>query len=237
MAVYQDDQEGVKVYSELSPSVTWNFATSDITVGLSDVTEVLRPQDFNGLMQTTPYNYGNVSIGYNNNVLSSLTLDASYRQGDALNLVPKAGFLPSVADTSRIDVSLLWRPIERLRIDNSFVRTDLESKRGGKVFTNDILRSSWNYQFTREMSLRFIAQYEDTEAGPNTRLVDDKNMNFDILLRYVLNPWSALYVGYNTNQSNFDIIETEGVREVVNTDELKRDGSQFFVKFSYMFQR
>lgn len=237
MAVYQDDQEGVKVYSELSPSVTWNFATSDISIGVSDVTEVLRPQDFNGLMQTTPYNYGNVNIGYNNSVLSSLTLDASYRQGDALNLVPKAGFLPSVADTSRIDVSLLWRPIERLRIDNSFVRTDLESKRGGKVFTNDILRSSWNYQFTREMSLRFIAQYEDTEAGPNTRLVDDKNMNFDILLRYVLNPWSALYVGYNTNQSNFDIIETEGIREVVNTDELKRDGSQFFVKFSYMFQR
>lgn len=234
MSVYQDDKDGVKVYSELSPSVTWNFPTSRINIGAQEVTEVLRPKDFAGLPRATAYDYGNFSASYRNSVLSSLTIDVGYRQGDALNLVPRAGFLPYVADTNRTDISVLYRPIERLRIDNSYVRTELD---GGKVFTNDIFRSSWNYQFTREMSLRFIAQYENTDAGQFTRLKDDKNMNFDILLRYVLNPWSALYFGYNTNQSNFDIIETEGVREVVTTDDLKRDGSQFFVKFSYMFQR
>ncbi len=234
MVVYQDDKAGVKVYSELSPSVTWSFPTSRITIGAQDVTEVLRTQDFAGLPRAQAYDYGNFSANYRNSVLSSLTVDLSYRQGDALNLVPRAGFLPYVADTNRTDISVLFRPIERLRIDNSYVRTELD---GGKVFSNEILRSSWNYQFTREMSLRFIAQYENTDAGQFTRLKDDKNMNFDILLRYVLNPWSALYFGYNTNQSNFDIIETEGVREVVTTDDLKRDGSQFFVKFSYMFQR
>lgn len=234
MVVYQDDKDGVKVYSELSPSVTWNFPTSRITIGAQEVTEVLRPKDFAGLPRAQAYDYGNFSANYRNSVLSSLTVDLSYRQGDALNLVPRAGFLPYVADTNRTDISVLYRPIERLRIDNSYVRTELD---GGKVFSNDIFRSSWNYQFTREMSLRFIAQYENTDAGQFTRLKDDKNMNFDILLRYVLNPWSALYFGYNTNQSNFDIIETEGVREVVTTDDLKRDGSQFFVKFSYMFQR
>lgn len=233
MIVYQDDKAGVKVYSEISPSVTWNFPTSRITVGAQEFTEVLRPQDFAGLPRAESYDYGNFSASYRNSVLSSLTVDLSYRQGDALNLVPRAGFLPYVADTNRTDISVLFRPIERLRIDNSYVRTELD---GGKVFSNDIFRSSWNYQFTREMSLRFIAQYENTDAGQFTRLQDDKNMNFDILLRYVLNPWSALYFGYNTNQSNFEIIETEGVREVVNTDDFKRDGSQFFVKFSYMFQ-
>ena len=234
MIVYQDDKEGVKVYSELSPSVTWNFPTSRINIGAQEVTEVLRPRDFAGLPRAEAYDYGNFSASYRNSVLSSVTIDVGYRQGDALNLVPRAGFLPYVADTNRTDISVLFRPIERLRIDNSYVRTELD---GGKVFSNEIFRSSWNYQFTREMSLRFIAQYENTDAGAFTRLKDDKNMNFDILLRYVLNPWSALYFGYNTNQSNFDIIETEGVREVVTTDDLKRDGSQFFVKFSYMFQR
>ncbi len=234
MSVYQDDKDGVKVYAELSPSITWNFPTSRITVGMSDFTEVLRPQDFRGLTRTTPYDYGHVNANYRNTMLISLTVDVSYRRGDALTLVPRAGFLPYVADTNRMDLSVLFRPIERLRIDNSFVRTELDN---GKVFSNDIFRSSWNYQFTREMSLRFIAQYENTDAGPNTRLTDDKNMNFDVLLRYVINPWSALYFGYNTNQSNFDIIETEGEREVVTTDDLRRDGSQFFVKFSYMFQR
>lgn len=234
MSVYQDDKEGTKVYAELSPSLSWKFATSDFSVGLQEVTEVLRPRDFAGLARTTAYDYGNVNMNYSNSVLSSVTLELGYRQGDALNLVPRRGFLPYVADTERTDVSLLLRPIERLRIDNSFVHTELDS---GRIFSNDIFRSSWNYQFTREMSLRFIAQYENTNAGSDTRLQDDKNMNYDILLRYVINPWSALYFGYNTNQSNFDIVETEGVREVITTDDLRRDGSQFFVKFSYMFQR
>ncbi|MDO8273697.1 MAG: DUF5916 domain-containing protein [Gammaproteobacteria bacterium] len=235
MFVYQDDKDGIKVYSEVSPSINWAYATSRITLGAQDITEVLRPIDFAGLVRPQGYSYDNVSARYRNTALSSLTFDLSFRTGTALNLVPKRGTLPFVADTQRLDVSLLWRPIERLRVDNSFVTTELDSSRG-KVFSNEIFRSSWNYQFTREMSLRFITQYEKTDAGPNTRLIDDENLNFDILLRYVINPWSALYVGYNTNQSNFDIIEVEDEREVVVTNDLKRDGDQIFVKFSYMFQ-
>ncbi len=225
----------MKVYSEVSPSVNWVYATSRITLGAQDITEVLRPIDFPGLFRPEAYRYDNVNARYRNTALSTLTFDVSYRNGSALNLVPRRGTLPTVADTQRFDLSVLWRPIERLRVDNSYVTTELDG-RGGKVFTNEIFRSSWNYQFTREMSLRFITQYEKTDAGPNTRLVDDKNLNFDILLRYVINPWSALYVGYNSNQSNFDIIEVEDEREVVVTNDLKKDGDQIFVKFSYMFQ-
>ncbi len=235
MIVYQDDKNGTKVYSEVSPSINWAYATSRITLGVQDITEVLRPIDFPGLARPVGYSYDNINARYRNTTLSSLTFDLSFRTGTALNLVPKRGTLPFIADSQRFDVSLLWRPIERLRVDNSFVTTELDSSRG-KVFSNEIFRSSWNYQFTREMSLRFITQYEKTDAGPNTRLVDDENLNFDILLRYVINPWSALYVGYNTNQSNFDIIEVEDEREVVVTNDLKRDGDQIFVKFSYMFQ-
>jgi len=235
MFVYQDDKDGTKVYSEVSPSVNWVYATSRITLGAQDITEVLRPIDFAGLRRPVAYSYDNVNARYRNTSLSTLTFDASFRTGSALNLVPRRGVMPSVADTQRVDLSVLWRPIERLRVDNSYVTSELDG-RGGKVFTNEIFRSSWNYQFTREMSLRFITQYEKTDAGPNTRLVDDENLNFDILLRYVINPWSALYVGYNSNQSNFDIIEVEDEREVVVTNDLKKDGDQIFVKFSYMFQ-
>ncbi len=133
---------------------------------------------------------------------------------------------------------MLWRPIDRLRISNTFFHTDLKNESGGAdIFTNKIFRSNWNYQFTKEWSLRFIAQYDETDAGPASRLVDDENLNFDPLLRYVINPWSALYVGYNTNQSNFDIVEMEGEREVVVSNDLRKDGDQVFVKFSYLFQR
>jgi hypothetical protein len=68
-------------------------------------------------------------------------------------------------------------------------------------------------------------------------------LNFDVLFRYVLNPWSALYVGYNTNQSNFQLVDLDApngagaMTEIVRTDDLARDGSQLFVKFSYLLQR
>lgn len=121
-------------------------------------------------------------------------------------------------------------------MSNTYLHAELDSS-AGAVFSNEIMRSTWNYQFTRELSLRFIAQYEDLDAGPATRLIDDKTMNFDLLLRYVINPWSAFYVGYNSNSSNFDIVETENGRELITTSDLRQDGEQVFVKFSYLFQR
>jgi hypothetical protein len=44
-------------------------------------------------------------------------------------------------------------------------------------------------------------------------------------------------VGYNSNQSNFDIVDIEGERELIIANDLRREGDQFFVKFSYLFQR
>ena len=164
-------------------------------------------------------------------------MQASIRDGKALNVVPPSGTMPGVANTRRVSIDALWRPIDRLRVSNTYLDTQLETLSGTSIFTNRIVRSNWNYQFTREWSLRFIAQYDETDAGPATRLVDDENLNFDLLLRYVINPWSALYVGYNTNRSNFDIVDMEGERELVVANELRNDGDQFFVKFSYLFQR
>lgn len=238
MAVYLKDTEGTRIYTQLDPSVNLRFATSNYGLSLSNRTEVLRPKDFAGLTTNRKYDTDTVRFNFSNTALQTLTFSGSYQTGSVVNLVPPAGNMPSIADSRRIDLDLLWRPFDRLRISNTLLKTDLETRSGGtKIFSNEIFRSNWNYQFTREMSLRFIAQYDKTDAGPATRLKDKENLNFDLLLRYVINPWSAFYVGYNTNQSNFDIIEFEGERELVTTNDLRRDGDQLFVKFSYMFQR
>ncbi len=238
MAVYLKDTEGTRIYTQLDPSVNLRFATSNYGLSLSNRTEVLRPKDFAGLTTNRKYDTDTVRFNFSNTALQTLTFSGSYQTGTVVNLVPPAGNMPSIADSRRIDLDLLWRPFDRLRISNTLLKTDLETRSGGtKIFSNEIFRSNWNYQFTREMSLRFIAQYDKTDAGPATRLKDKENLNFDLLLRYVINPWSAFYVGYNTNQSNFDIIEFEGERELVTTNDLRRDGDQLFVKFSYMFQR
>lgn len=238
MLAYQEDMEGTKIYDQISPALNMKFSTTGIGMGWNGYTEILRPEDFPGIVTNQSYDYDNWSFNFSNNSLDSLDFGFNFRTGTALNLVPPIGSLPDIADSSRYDVNLLWKPIDRLRIDNTYLYTELESRNGGgKIFSNEIFRSNWNYQFTREWSLRFIAQYEQTDAGQQTRLVDDENLNFDILLRYVINPWSAFYLGYNSNQSNFDIIDGEEGRELIVTDDLQRDGDQFFFKVTYLFQR
>ena len=236
--VYLEDMDGTRIYHQLGPSFNLNFDTSSYGVSWTDYTEILKPEDYAGVASNTRFDYDNWQVSYNNNTLNTLEFGASYRAGTTLNLVPAAGNLPSVADNNRLDIDMLWRPLDRLRVSNTYLKTELETRNGGtKIFSNEIVRSNWNYQFTKEWSLRFIAQYEETDAGPASRLKDDKNMNFDLLLRYVINPWSAFFVGYNSNSSNFDIVESEGERELILTNDLRNDGDQIFVKFSYMFQR
>ncbi len=236
--VHLEDSSGERIYTQFGPGLDMSFGTAGFEVAWNDYSETLRPGDFPGLAAARVYEYDSWEVGFDSNALESLEFGADYRSGTALNLVPPRGRLPSVAGVSRLDVDMLWRPFDRLRIANTYLRTELKSRgSGGRIFSNQILRSNWNYQFTRELSLRFIAQREKTEGGPLTRLEDSENLNFDLLLRYVINPWSAFYVGYNSNSSNFEIVEAEGERELLSTDELRRDGEQFFVKFSYLFQR
>ncbi len=134
---------------------------------------------------------------------------------------------------------MFWRPIDRLRIDSTFLYTELEDPNGaGSIFTNEIFRTKFNYQFTKEWSLRFIVQQDDIQPGEPTltSLARDRNRNYDVLVRYVINPWSSLYFGYNTNSSNFELVDMGSGTEVVRTDDLRRDGDQLFVKFSYLLQ-
>jgi hypothetical protein len=235
--VYLEDRQGEKIYTQLQPRIDFRFETTTLNFNWSDIEEILRPIDFPGLNSVRSYDYDTWQVGLNNNTFEAVQIRGRYQQGSTLNLVPQVGYLPAVADTSRIDLNILVRPMDQLSIANTYFLTELETQGGTKVFSNEIVRSNWNYQFTKELSLRFIAQYDKTEAGPATRLKDDENLNFDILLRYVINPWSAFYVGYNSNQSNFDIVDIEGERELIIANDLRREGDQFFVKFSYLFQR
>ncbi len=235
--VYLEDMAGTKIFHQNGPAFEVSTDTTSVEVAWTGYNEVLRPGDYPGLMLTQNHDYDDWQVGLSNNSLNTLEFDLDYRWGSTLNLVPSIGHLPYVADHRRIEADALWRPTDRLRVNNTYLRTEVENRAGAHIFSNEIFRTNWNYQFTREWSLRLITQYEETEGGPLTRLEDEKNLNFDVLLRYVINPWSAFYVGYNSNSSNFEIVEYEGERELVATTDLRRDGDQFFVKFSYLFQR
>ena len=64
-----------------------------------------------------------------------------------------------------------------------------------------------------------------------------KNINLDFLMTYLVNPGTALFVGYNGNAQNIDLIDTpDGRRVIRRRGRFENDAWQFFVKFSYLFR-
>ena len=109
---------------------------------------------------------------------------------------------------------------------------------GATILNNNILRSRWNWLFNRELSLRFILQYDALLTNPElTALEATKNLNADILLTYLVNPWTALFVGYNGNAQNLELVTTATGADIARPRRrLINDAKQFFVKFSYLFR-
>lgn len=235
-----DDQTGLRLYTRARPQLTWNLdGQTSFSVWYDTVRERLRPQDFPGLTDNRDYEQEMWSFSYESQAWSTLGFTAQIDSGTAINLSPPSGSEPELADRTGAELTVFWRPIDRLRIDTTYLYNELEDQDGaGSIFANNIFRTRFNYQFTKEWSLRFIVQQDEIDPGSPvlTSLEPDKNRNYDVLVRYVINPWSSLYVGYNSNSSNFQLVDTGNGTEIMPTDGLRQDGEQFFVKFSYLLQ-
>ena len=104
--------------------------------------------------------------------------------------------------------------------------------------TNHILRSKWNYQFTRELSARVILQYSAVLSNPLiSSLSPTKDFNADFLITYLLHPGTAIYVGYNSDLQNLDHRLLPTPTGLLTTrDDFINDGRQLFVKASYLLR-
>ncbi len=234
----QDDQSGLRVYSEFSPQLQMAWAgDSFFSAGINEIRERLKPSDFPGLAATRDYEQERWFVNFSTDVFSKVGFGVTYDDGTVINLDPPVGVEPELADRQLLSAELRWRPIDRVRVDATYLSTSLDDPSGlGPIFDDTIFRTRLNLQFTKEMSLRLIVQHEETEPTALSSLVHDENLNVDVLFRYVLNPYSALYVGFNNNESNLQLVDTPQGPQLVRTEDLARDGQQLFVKFSYLLQ-
>ncbi|HEV3484994.1 MAG TPA: hypothetical protein VG106_06285, partial [Vicinamibacterales bacterium] len=89
-----------------------------------------------------------------------------------------------------------------------------------------ILRTRLNYQFTRELSLRAIVDYGAVLPDPRLAALEErKDTTADVLFTYLLNPGTALYVGYTDRYE-----DASGLRR------FRSSGRQVFVKASYLLR-
>ena len=97
------------------------------------------------------------------------------------------------------------------------------------LFTQRVSRVKGIYTFTARTFVRVIAQYVATQRDPSLYLssVSDRSGTFggSALFAYKLNWQSVAFVGYGDD------------RELSDLNRLEQRDRQFFVKFSYAFQR
>jgi Domain of unknown function (DUF5916) len=199
--------------------------------------ELLRPQDFTVLPSNRVYVHQHKGIYVGSQYYQPFTFSAQYEWGTDVNFVPPAGQAPVMANLTHAQVLMTIRPLTRLQVDNTYILERLNSREGGaSIFNNHIIRSKWNWQFSPRLGIRTIFQYNTILPNEGlTSLQPTKQFNADFLVSYIVNPWTALYVGYNSDQQNINLIPTSTGSELLRTNRFLNDGRQFFVKFSYYF--
>ena len=207
----------------------------DVYTGRTD--ETLRPADFASLTESKTFvqywTGGDAQTQLSRAV--SLTF-SGYHQGK-VNYAPPAGTAPFLTGEDYAKTVVRFRPTTALSIDTSYIVDRVSEAHGGDgVFTNQIVRTKWNYQFNRSLSLRVIAQYASVLANSAaTSLPTTRNFNGDFLITYMVSPGTAFYAGYNGNLQNYDrdlrLDPNGGVLRTRNG--MINDARQIFAKISY----
>ncbi len=224
--------------SSCPEGLEWNFVSNTgFEVNYRKATERLRPQDHPAITEIRAYDVGFWDIEFRTNSWDWLSVNGNLGWGHQTNFNPVEGKQPGTGDWMWLNTSIGFRPLTRLRTDNtvSWSRLD-DPATGERIFNDWILRTRWNWQWNRELSVRAILQYEDRATDSElTSVSTRRNVNGDLLLTYRLNPWTAVYAEVNSNAQNLELVDTPGVgRELQRTGRLRGDARQFFVRVSYL---
>ena len=201
----------------------------------------VRPIDYNALTRVTSFAQKFWGIEGGTSWFKTFDLTAFFVAGGGVNFNPANGQAPSFGHEDQGNFTLTFHAAGRLRIDNAYL---LEHVRQNNppltAVTNHIIRSKWNYQFTRDLSARLILQYNAVLANPViSGLSPTKNFNTDFLITYLIHPGTAIYVGYNTDMGNLNRdLAVDPVTGFILTrrNGYINDSRQFFVKASYLFR-
>jgi hypothetical protein len=213
-------------------------------------TDVLRPVDFSGLPNDHKYAQDSGGFVVQGSPTRLITWRTTVIRDGTLLIVVPTGQLPITGDEWFINHTMSVKPTGHLEIDNTYILDRvLNGAAHHASFNNHIIRSQWNYQFTRALSLRAITQYNGLLANPTySSLQTTKDLSFNFLITYLVHPGTAVYVGYNSNLENLIPSlclpvagQTLGCDPngsgLVRSNRLINDGRVFFVKVSYLFRR
>ena len=210
-----DDTVRIETHVELARS-------SHLSVFRSQNPERLRVQDAPVLTAATLFQQHTTGVTFGSAPSSRVAFSGEYTTGQAVNLSPAQTTVPSLGDSRAINITLSIRPAASFTVDTTSLWSTLSDPiRGTTAFNDRILRSRSNYQITRRLSARAIAQYDELGVDrASSSLIARRSLNVDLLLTYLVHPGTALYMGWNRDRQRLTDERTE----------------QLFVKVSYLIR-
>jgi hypothetical protein len=201
--------DGARRYSNFFAGLDAQFrkAQTSISVNAGSNTELYRSTEFAGLWE--------VSLNLNSRINNKIGLGGGFSRG-----VNIAYFAFAKGNMTSYFASFNLKPIDRLVIQPSinFAKstdrnTDME------FYSGYITRTRVLYQANRELSFRFVVQYDDFSRA----------WEIDPLMTYRLSPFSVLYLG--SSNDYYDLAPS-----VNSPSQWRLAERQFFMKIQYLFQ-
>ncbi len=126
---------------------------------------------------------------------------------------------PVLGRGMNLDLMATIVPMQRLNIQPVFSYANLyHPETGEEIYAGYVFRAKLNYQFTRELFLRLVLQYD----------AFDHSVAVEPLLTYRINPFTIFYVG-----STHGFAESELAPQDFR---YQATGRQLFAKFQYLLQ-
>ena len=176
--------------------------------------------------------------------LKWMEVSTRFARGGEINFFPGDTIGSFLATETAAEMSMILKPLPRLRLDQTYLFTRLGTRpgvpdvaAGAVIVDNHIWRSRASYQFTRQLSLRAIVDY--SAVLPDRGLIAlerEKRLTGDALITYLVNPWTALYAGYTDAYGNLTIDPISRDRLLATSAASHSIGRQVFVKLSYLLR-
>ncbi|MGA2268973.1 MAG: DUF5916 domain-containing protein [Bryobacteraceae bacterium] len=236
------DHHNVQQDWQVSPGFNLEFARSTY-LGISHAETFERFNNINFRRNST-------GVGGHTEYFKRATLDGGYSWGTRVNYDAPNALNAFRGDGSELQAQLTFRLLSGLKLDEIYYLTRLRTRtdsflgaplpvvtRPASVFVNHLVRSRLNWQFTRELSLRLILDYNGVLENPLLiNLERQKSLTGDVLLTYLIHPGTALYIGYTDRLENLGLFPGDPPTVARIGFPSTTTGRQFFAKVSYLFR-
>jgi hypothetical protein len=187
-----------------------------------------------------PRNTTNVSIS--SGALRWLSVWGLYSRGSAINYTPAAGVAPFLGLKQGAYVTMTFRPLARLNVDQILLHERFDTlpgptpATGQMVYATSMVRWKANLQLTKTLAIRGIVDYNQVDSTPSLFSQESSSgLMGDLLLRFLLHPGTAVYVGVNNRYENLVLDPYSETLSQHGGAPTFPVGQQFFVKLSYLF--